>query len=51
VELPCGKLISLLSMAARGGFKPFMKMLELSASVHFGACGAFRLCLFLTKMN
>ncbi len=48
MELPCGKLISLLSMAARGGFKPFMKMLELSAGVHFGA---FRLCLFLTKMN
>jgi len=47
VEMPWGKLISLLSMmAARGGFKPFMKMLELSAGVHFGACGAFCLLFF-----
>jgi hypothetical protein len=47
VEMPWGKLISLLSMmAARGGFKPFVKMLELSAGVHFGACGAFCLLSF-----
>jgi hypothetical protein len=46
VELPWDKLISLSSMAFQGGFKPFMKMLELSDGVHFGACGGFLSVVF-----